>query len=426
MAIKTIGATGRQYSTIALWESYLDGLGTLTENEIGECYNDSEFDEAVVFSGFTPGASAKVILRAATGQGFRDAASPVLRYDQTKGVAWTKTISSFTDVCDMSVNFMELFGFQINCKNAYIKGIHMRGGSSNLVDSCIVTAPGDFANSGLVRSTVAGTLRNCLLYANDVDGALFIIGGFVAFKFYTCTFARTSNRTPAGYGFIHGGYDTNSIVKNCAFFGFSTAQWDLTLDITPTYCATDAADFPQAVTGEVLNVPHSTTTFQAVGATPDYRAKDGSGLDGVGVADATNYPTDIFGTTRADPPFIGCFEVAAAGGTTVAPGAGAFSFAGSAVTLTRTRALAPDAGGYSFAGQPATVGRTRAIAIAAGAWSIAGSAATLVRTRTIAAVAGAFSFAGQTVTITAAELVSVVKQAMRRRHRQRKLRARNK
>src|SRR5690242_21166626 len=88
MATSSIGTGGgRTYSTIQAWENALPG--TLSANEIGECYNDSEFAPAsqIDISGTTPG-SFRITLTAAATQSFSDAGSGVaLKYNQSNGVA---------------------------------------------------------------------------------------------------------------------------------------------------------------------------------------------------------------------------------------------------------------------------------------------------------------------------------------------------
>lgn len=52
---KAIGTTSRDYSTITLWEAALGGAAGGSGNDaVGECYNDSVFDEAVTINDLTP------------------------------------------------------------------------------------------------------------------------------------------------------------------------------------------------------------------------------------------------------------------------------------------------------------------------------------------------------------------------------------
>ena len=50
---KTIGTSSRDYSTITLWEADLDdgGIYSASDDAVGECYNDSVFDEFVTING---------------------------------------------------------------------------------------------------------------------------------------------------------------------------------------------------------------------------------------------------------------------------------------------------------------------------------------------------------------------------------------
>lgn len=50
---KTIGATGRDYSTMALWEADLDdsGIYSAGDNAVGECYDDAAFTASVTING---------------------------------------------------------------------------------------------------------------------------------------------------------------------------------------------------------------------------------------------------------------------------------------------------------------------------------------------------------------------------------------
>ena len=68
--ISTIGSAGRDYATIGAWvtATALD-LVTAGDIEVGECYDDSVFDENVVVDGATTDANNYRVLRAADGHG---------------------------------------------------------------------------------------------------------------------------------------------------------------------------------------------------------------------------------------------------------------------------------------------------------------------------------------------------------------------
>lgn len=68
--ISTIGATARDYATVALWESATQSGPGSGDIEIGEMYADATFTEAgTVIAGASSTSSAYRILRAASGQG---------------------------------------------------------------------------------------------------------------------------------------------------------------------------------------------------------------------------------------------------------------------------------------------------------------------------------------------------------------------
>ena len=89
MATKSIGTTGRDYSTVALWLASLPA--TLTAAEVGECYNDSEFTEDIDLGAGITTTGFSLTLRAAAGHGIADHAGKdtnAVFYDVTKGVGF--------------------------------------------------------------------------------------------------------------------------------------------------------------------------------------------------------------------------------------------------------------------------------------------------------------------------------------------------
>jgi hypothetical protein len=319
MATKTVGATGRQYATITLWEAYLDGIGTLTEQEIGECYNDASpsFNEYVTFSGYTAASAKEAILRPASGQGFRDTPANKLFYATANGVSWTNTtFGTYRTTCNIETTYTQVFGMQISAGSSVYAGVFRVVAANSLMDSCIAYYTGTNSSENIFNAT-NGKCVNSLFIIDNADD-FFSMRLFNTKAFYGCTIARTSNNTPVNPMLSDGGYNTVLTLKNTAIFGSSTnAIWTVAA-ASVTYLATERSDFPEAVTGEVLSVAHTTATFvQPANTNGDYKLVAGSALIGVGVADATNTPVDIFGTTRADPPCIGCFELIAAGGIAI-------------------------------------------------------------------------------------------------------------
>ncbi|MEK9721993.1 MAG: hypothetical protein VW405_00735, partial [Rhodospirillaceae bacterium] len=138
MTTSTIGTSSRNYSTISAWEADSPtDLTSSTDTWEGECYNDSEFSEAVVFSGVVADATYYTRLSAATGHSFQDHASkdtdPQL-YSTTYGVALsnngtpiTLTNSDFTVVERIQVKNVYSGGYTgqaaISCDGSSTGGV---------------------------------------------------------------------------------------------------------------------------------------------------------------------------------------------------------------------------------------------------------------------------------------------------------------
>jgi hypothetical protein len=315
---KTIGSASRNYATLALWESYLQGIGTLVAQEIGETYNDAnnggagvqEFTENVGFSGFTPGSGTECVLRPATGQGFRDNPSAALRYNVSNGVAWRSANSFSGTGWGIGVDYMTVKGMQMNGRSSYVAGFSIANGKSHsTVDSCILMASG-----GGIDVTVAtgGVFVNCLLVQNQSSGDGAHVNDFTGpCSMYGCTIARPTDFSAAGKG-INEPYSRLVNLKNTAIFGFTSSFGTTNPSGTTSYGASDTT-FP-AGTNMQPSLTYGSQFENTAIATGDWKAKASGSLKN-GTPDATFTPVDIFGTTRdASTPYIGCYEVAGGGG----------------------------------------------------------------------------------------------------------------
>lgn len=67
---KSIGTTARDYSTITAWEAALDNtdLYSASDDAVGECYDDSAFDEAVTLNGGSTVGLNSITLTVADGE----------------------------------------------------------------------------------------------------------------------------------------------------------------------------------------------------------------------------------------------------------------------------------------------------------------------------------------------------------------------
>src|SRR5262249_25313543 len=95
---KTIGTSGRDYSTVQAWEDALPAnLVTDGNSQVGQCFNDSEFTVAgdiLTISGETTDASHTITITTGSGQSFRDNAgvqTNALLYNVSNGVGLRAT-----------------------------------------------------------------------------------------------------------------------------------------------------------------------------------------------------------------------------------------------------------------------------------------------------------------------------------------------
>ena len=158
----TIGTTGRDFSTITLWE---DSLSAHTgDNVTGECYNDSVFDESAAIDDSTPTSS---ILSVASGE----------RHDGTEGTG-ARIVRTTTGVLMMSdtagettVEWLELDangndtdgGIFQNNDNGHVHGrisnliIHGSSGTGNFVRGINSTGDTDINNTIIYDLTTTQT-----------------------------------------------------------------------------------------------------------------------------------------------------------------------------------------------------------------------------------------------------------------------------
>lgn len=311
MATKSIGSASRDYSTPQAWEDAL--AATLTEQEIGELYNDSEF----VFStgsayalavSPTTTASFDIIFRAAAGESFRDHASVrtnALRYNASNGASMRSTAGWGCQINNSGTGSLHVTieGIQFKCEDEQSWTAIQCGASSNV---WVVQNILEEVDRKAVSMTGTGwLLRNCVFIATNPtavsDPCVDLYEGGRAEQ---CTVVNVSGSTAYGQG-IRNEFGTTASAQNCAVFGFNTA-FNGTFGGSPNgNNATDAASAPGS-SNQVSKTFSSQFENISLG-THDFRAKAGADLLANGTADNA---TDIVGYTRASPPTIGAWEYA--------------------------------------------------------------------------------------------------------------------
>jgi hypothetical protein len=323
MATKSIGsAGGRDYSTLASWEAAL--AATLTEAEVGECYNDSEFTSAgnqLTVAGITTSATNTITLKCAAGQSFRDNANvqtKELRYNASNGVG-IRTTNTFTDVITNSaVQYFFMEGLQIKAATS-TSGSMLITASNCKMTFCIFEGfLTDNVNGICFKVGTNFQLLNSLAIDFGTGAGRFILNdssnGLI---FVNSTIVRVSG-TPSTSIATRSAYGTNGIIKNCAVFGFDSftsrdAAWATGLN----NASDKAIGFGSS---NQASVTYSSQFENITSGTHDYRAKSGGALINNGVTDATYGPIDIAKTSRPSGASydIGCWELVSAAAALVA------------------------------------------------------------------------------------------------------------
>lgn len=309
MATKTLGLTGRDYSTLAAWATYVSAL-SLAANEILEVYNDggAVADTAKVSVGGWTANGFSVTIRPASGQGIRDHANRLtnaLRWNASNGAALTNSVGYDYGYAFTGANLV-IQDLQFRTTAASASGC-AQGRGSSVISRCIIWTSAGYA----MPQTHACTVNDSLLVSAN-GGGIQVSGDSLVIS--NSTLASLSG---AGTG-IQQTY-TQSIpplVKNTVFFNFATDVQN-TCTTGTTNNATSKASF--GGTGWSTGGQTSVTSadFENVSSgTEDFRIKAGSTkLIGTGAA-SVGSGFDIVNTARSgSTPSIGAWEAASASGT---------------------------------------------------------------------------------------------------------------
>lgn len=315
---KSIGTTGRDYSTLQAWEDAIPASIVATD-EIwrGECYNDTEFvvtgnNPSVEFSGVTVDATRYIELTAATGQSFQDHANVrtnALRYNQANGVGIRKTGNYYGGIRN-HLNYLRVSRLQFKHDATFsynsFEGVGSNESSSSLYKDLIIE---NAASTGgrIVVQAWSSTLVNVIAISRSDAGVAFEARS--ACTLIGCLAIRPSDLTAADTAFAC--VYTASVLQSCACFGFTTAtsgSW------TGSNNATElASGLPGTSNQHSVSYTQTTPWTDADKDSQDFRAIAATSLAANGLYDGPNAPNDISGTARSNPPTIGPWELVAAG-----------------------------------------------------------------------------------------------------------------
>ena len=113
---KSIGTTSRDYSTITLWEADLDDDTPYDagDDAVGECYDDSAFDEDLTINGGGTLVLASITLTVASGEEHDGTAGTGARIDHSTGAGNFGTIIQWATAVTLTFSLLEVDGGENN------------------------------------------------------------------------------------------------------------------------------------------------------------------------------------------------------------------------------------------------------------------------------------------------------------------------
>lgn len=339
---KSIGTTGRDYSTITAWEADLDNGAVYASGDValGECYNDSAFDENVTINGGGTVGLAGVTLSAASGErhdGTAGTGARLVASTDTKSISMTPPASLTTKIEWLEHDYN---GHGLGGNGCFNKTDN--AAADGYIQNCIAhgvlmnTSSGTY---GIRVGTRRGYVQNCIVYdivnTHSVAGTCYGIGMNSAFganfdEVANCTVHDIVNDN--GSGACHavflpdvaGRKLRNTIATGTGGTSSGTITcFSVTAYGTATSLNNAASDTSASGTGSIDSVVAADQYVSTTGGSEDLHLKTGADCIDAGT-DLGTTPTgvnlDIDGRDRdaeGDTWDIGADEFVASGGGSV-------------------------------------------------------------------------------------------------------------
>lgn len=297
---KSIGTASRDYSTMTLWEADLDNGAIYASGDaaVGECYDDSVFDEAVTMNGGGTIGLTTVTLTVAVGQ----------RHDGTSGtgarmVGSTSKSLTFGAVTSPQHNVSWL-EWDINLKTAAF-GITLANTDARLSNAivCRLRRNNSAVTSGVAVSGRPSVIMNCIVYnvKNDhaTGGAVgFNVGnngtsgvtGHEAYNLTSDNITVAGSGTPTGFAILDL---VNRVAKNIVSTNAGVC-FDPASPATVVMDHNAASDTTASGTGSLDSITPANQYVSTTVGSEDYHLKSG--------ADCIDAGTDL-GTTPSGVQF---------------------------------------------------------------------------------------------------------------------------
>jgi len=314
---KTIGTSGRDYSTLATWAADCPpDLTAVDQIWKGLVYNDSEFSASFGTGSPVVDSTRYMWLTTGPGQSHCDHASkdtnPV-KYDQSKGVGIRLT-GAYVVLLHVDCNYTIIEKIQLYWDSSYNSG--------NMVS---VNAPGTKLRQLIYQSNRGGNTEFAMYGNCGLEDSVIILntsGGHTGQAYYSanpgnwiigCTFVAPSDM--AGANGIYTGYSNFPQILGCAVFGFGTPFANASMSnlesVGSNYNATDGSSVPGAAS--LSGLTYASQFEGVVSSAMDFRAKSTGGL-GAGYPHYSGSAGDVVLHTRGSPnQTIGGWEITATG-----------------------------------------------------------------------------------------------------------------
>jgi len=281
---KTIGTNSRDYSTITLWEGDLDDVSGGSGNDaVGECYDDSTFDQPVTFDDGTPDSVRLTVPQACRHDGTAAGGGVLVDY--------SGTIFDFNAPTAMTIEWLRITGFTTIGPNTYAVNAHYQSGGTLKVQNCIIH---DGGNYGLrLYGANERAAYNNLIYGITRPGtnnayAIFMDWANEEFA------ANNTVYNSANYG-IRCDTDEHLVVNNISV---GCGDDDFAAGVTHLYSNYNADSDGTAPNGNSITTTAANLFVSTVGGSEDLHLKDGADAIGAGDDQGSAVAIDIDGDDR--------------------------------------------------------------------------------------------------------------------------------
>jgi hypothetical protein len=308
---KSIGTSSRDYSTITLWEADLDDtlIYSSGDDAVGECYNDSAFDESVTIDGGLTVGLNTFTLTAATGEqhdGTEGTGVRIVNGATSSGITFSVSFawdSKFITISDIEID-RNGYGLANGKTMVYANDrsylfrmiLHGSLDPSNGNGLCV----SGFQKFSSVANCIIYDLKNTAINDEKITGINMGRSGFASYCYNNTVFDLNTTSTDAGCiirGIKNaGGSVSNNISMDCTAGG-GTAE-----DFNGTQTGNNlSSDSTASGTGSLTSKTAANQFVSTVAGSEDLHLKTGAdaidgGTDLAATPDGVQY--DINGSNR--------------------------------------------------------------------------------------------------------------------------------